>query len=1310
MDRLLEVLTGLAPLPPTRFVGHEGPIDDESWTRLLEALRHNREAVGVRLRGCGLSCTRASQLAEALATNTGLEVLELPDNSIGERGVQAMIETLRLSNCTLKSIDLSGNPCCEDAAHALLELDGLLKRNRVIKKLPKTPAGGSSLSMCGSLASKSAHHTPGNTLPTPQLSQAFLATTGLTSNGFSFELEQRLQHLEEAEATIRSELEHVRSFSSQSEVWQKKIDAAGQQIAAILSLVDSRNLTLEARLQTMEHWRASAEQAWAGQSKVLEDMAGQLLGLMRRVQALEALLGWADVSNGRASSIAVSVRSSAGPVNLEAALSSAEAPNAFALWQEMTDLRERLAKLEAAPANAAQAKASCEECPQRTIVEQQQQEARAAEDKEANVATQHGPRPVAGNGAGDAIISCGQQHAIHGDSRAACDATGAPSSAETGRREPTLSASVSELSSVDNLSPALRTHDPDATGSTTTGPSASPVPMSKKHGGGSSSRPWWKKQQSQTARNTGSLQDRRGVGVKPLQVPSSPILWHVNTFAVSPGSCAITPTRERASMFETVKAQPLPTGAMPSGNGSHGGVDMHDIVDEQVDSGECSGFVMYAAVPPRMQGMAHTACSSAAQRYTPSPSDPRDSVEISTHLRAPAPEVNKAMNGGIEDASADAAAAVAAACHEVPMLWSVITPGKPGPAHDPPDTPRGSTFSVDADTVSLSVVMAGSAARPRAPAVATTDFSPLAYAVSTKDPVEPEIEWSIGCPPGDRAKQLLDGAVPELGSAALAASSSSIHVAKDGCDSDATEVLGTGEALPRSPRIEAGVEVQTTVQSIDASGVTVRAWAASLSAEASAPAPPVTSTGNLTPTSKTCPTASPTVSASNVRQGQQHYMSSPLCSVAPRRTAAPRASRSGTDAHHRSIAHDVKAAAGTSAAAAVLSPGRHEGHGNASRPPHAPPHHQQAATVAAAGVAVSVSSRPRDLAGHEKEHGVQPRATSSSVISARELAVPLSTEDVAGAGVASSAGAGLKGNAHLQSLRSGACTAPGGHPPHSAGPHTTAAVCPGQSAGHVSGPGRASLQAHSARSFSSHRGETGVGASAKPGGAGAGHRITKSGVGSLHRPNATAATGAMTVGASINMSRSASSSTSFAAPTVAAAIADQSVRHGSSLRARRTEGGASMDAGPISSHSVAADPPEAEDSQGQDVVFTGPVVTAYVQAVELVARKASQSDGGVSGGNGHDAGQGLREICKEHSTCSLDTGEAAAAAAQGGSDGAAAAVFQQPQHSSRGYRPGARTLVPGAAANIAGPHLKGVPARMSIRNVTSVAGATKRWM
>lgn len=58
------------------------------------------------------------------------------------------------------------------------------------------------------------------------------------------------------------------SFSTQSEVWQRKIDAAGQQIAAILALVDGRNLTLEGRLGSMERWRDGAEDAWAKQSQV----------------------------------------------------------------------------------------------------------------------------------------------------------------------------------------------------------------------------------------------------------------------------------------------------------------------------------------------------------------------------------------------------------------------------------------------------------------------------------------------------------------------------------------------------------------------------------------------------------------------------------------------------------------------------------------------------------------------------------------------------------------------------------------------------------------------------------------------------------------------------------------------------------------------------------------------------------------------------------------------------------------------------------------------------------------------------------
>lgn len=88
-----------------------------------------------------------------------------------------------------------------------------------------------------------------------------------------------------------------RSFSTQSESWQKKIDTAGQQIAAILSLVDSRNMALETRLQAMERWRVVAEQAWADQSKVC---GGQYcaFAVARRVLAAREVVWGQELCSG----------------------------------------------------------------------------------------------------------------------------------------------------------------------------------------------------------------------------------------------------------------------------------------------------------------------------------------------------------------------------------------------------------------------------------------------------------------------------------------------------------------------------------------------------------------------------------------------------------------------------------------------------------------------------------------------------------------------------------------------------------------------------------------------------------------------------------------------------------------------------------------------------------------------------------------------------------------------------------------------------------------------------------------------------
>jgi hypothetical protein len=54
------------------------------------------------LLGCGIGDCAAAQLAEALANNTTIEVLELPSNHIGPQGVASLSSVLELHNITLK--------------------------------------------------------------------------------------------------------------------------------------------------------------------------------------------------------------------------------------------------------------------------------------------------------------------------------------------------------------------------------------------------------------------------------------------------------------------------------------------------------------------------------------------------------------------------------------------------------------------------------------------------------------------------------------------------------------------------------------------------------------------------------------------------------------------------------------------------------------------------------------------------------------------------------------------------------------------------------------------------------------------------------------------------------------------------------------------------------------------------------------------------------------------------------------------------------------------------------------------------------
>lgn len=66
----------------------------------------------------------------------------LADNLITATGARALIDALALHNITLKAVDLGGNPVSvhPSGQAVLAELQGVLQRNRVIKKAPGTPS------------------------------------------------------------------------------------------------------------------------------------------------------------------------------------------------------------------------------------------------------------------------------------------------------------------------------------------------------------------------------------------------------------------------------------------------------------------------------------------------------------------------------------------------------------------------------------------------------------------------------------------------------------------------------------------------------------------------------------------------------------------------------------------------------------------------------------------------------------------------------------------------------------------------------------------------------------------------------------------------------------------------------------------------------------------------------------------------------------------------------------------------------------------------------------------------------------------
>eukprot|EP00198_Chlamydomonas_reinhardtii_P008758 XP_001698095.1 predicted protein [Chlamydomonas reinhardtii] len=709
---------------------------------------------------------------------------------------------LKLSNTTLKGVDLSGNPCSDTAVETLQDLETLMRRNRVIKKLPKTP---------------------------PRV------PSSVPLSGAAFEIERRLQHLEEAEATIRSELEHVRSFSTQSESWQKKIDTAGQQIAAILSLVDSRNMALETRLQAMERWRVVAEQAWADQSKVVEELANQLLALQARVQALERRL-----PPGAGSSIN-------GAPATAFATSAASLPAADALWQELQTLGERLLRLEGSVGMGLGRSST------RALLQDR----------------------AVGASSGSAVITVIEEHVesgnadglVPGDQQVGAEAGGPLSvlhSEISFGRPAGLSASTSARS-LEGTSPKAGRPEAVVAGvggvdSSYSSPSgltpyversrcrtvdtANAVQSRGDEAAAAASSTTWDEHDVDEGvmeeedveaekvvlgmgTGSGAVPARRGAGAPRLEVPGSPIMWHTNTWAASPSSAGNTPSandslptrvflrdsdRFSGGSISAGNGQAAATGqargsqrARATGSSSQGRAVSAAVGSAQSGSAgampprapsttiaaastgiaedpeDCTPLMASTAVAASAAGafLSGATAAAAAKVACQRPASPASTTPVSLRPLVPVGGATPGSKGSVRlygagnrvsDAGMGGASPALARYGLDPQDSGDTPPSSPGHRHqvgspfaaasgataaaaavDAAGTPvlskdssKGSppfesTFSVDAEKLSLSAAVASWSACPRTPAAATTaDLSPCAPSHRTRAPIEQE--------------------------------------------------------------------------------------------------------------------------------------------------------------------------------------------------------------------------------------------------------------------------------------------------------------------------------------------------------------------------------------------------------------------------------------------------------------------------------------------------------------------------------------------------------------------------------------------
>lgn len=220
-----------------------------------------------------------------------------------------------------------------------------------------------------------------------------------------------------------------------------------------------------------------------------------------------------------------------------------------------------------------------------------------------------------------------------------------------------------------------------------------------------------------------------------------------------------------------------------------------------------------------------------------------------------------------------------------------------------------------------------------------------------------------------------------------------------------------------------------------------------------------------------------------------------------------------------------------------------------------------------------------------------------------------------------------------------------------------------------------------------------------------------------HRPSSSMSSTPATT-APATTSGAFTRSTMFSATAPAASAHDHPLRYTHNFRvARQSEGHGLIDPGlsqsmnAVAALAVRVSASDAhyshEISQGNG---PGPAVAIDGKSLEPVHRaEAVDSHVGSHWAGGAFQDARLHEGAKEAGGVA-GVGELLAAAGN-----ASTAAHHQPQISNRGYRlvggTAVRTLAPGTAGNVVGPAVKGGAPRMTtVRMVTSVAGATKRWM